>query len=66
MVVARIKNDDIDKDNPSKLRKPRKSWNLSEGSSSFKGLSSAMGSFGKVGGRGSGRIADSNDWVDKP
>ncbi|KAJ8631709.1 hypothetical protein MRB53_025032 [Persea americana] len=66
LVVARIKNDDIDKDNPSKLRKARKSWNLSEGSSSFKGLSSAMGSFGKVGGRSSGRISDSNDWVDKP
>ncbi|XP_073023039.1 putative E3 ubiquitin-protein ligase XBAT31 isoform X1 [Primulina eburnea] len=43
---------------------PRKSWrsrNLSEGSSSFKGIS-----FGKVGGRGSGRILSENEWLDKP
>ncbi|XP_077216235.1 E3 ubiquitin-protein ligase XB3 isoform X2 [Tasmannia lanceolata] len=66
LVVAKIKNDDIDMDNPSKLRKSRRSRNFSEGSSSFKGLS-AMGSFGKVGGRGSGRISNSNDdHIDKP
>ncbi|XP_073141809.1 putative E3 ubiquitin-protein ligase XBAT31 [Henckelia pumila] len=43
---------------------PRKSWrslNLSEGSSSFKGLS-----FGKMGGRGSGRIISENEWLEKP
>ncbi|GFS37888.1 hypothetical protein Acr_00g0054590 [Actinidia rufa] len=56
---------DIDHDiNSSKLRRSRKSRNLSEGSSSFKGLS-AMGSFGKMGGRGSGRIATENELVDK-
>ncbi|XP_068642179.1 putative E3 ubiquitin-protein ligase XBAT31 [Aristolochia californica] len=64
LVVAKIKTDDGEKDNPSKLRKARRSRNFSEGSSSFKGLS-AMGSFGKMGGRGSGRIADSGDCVDK-
>ncbi|XP_042509779.1 putative E3 ubiquitin-protein ligase XBAT31 [Macadamia integrifolia] len=58
---------DMDMDtNCSKIRKSRKSRTFSEGSSSFKGLS-AVGSFGKMGGRGSGRIAaDSSDWVDKP
>lgn len=49
-----------------KLRRARRSRNFGEGSSSFKGLSSAMGSFGKVSGRGSGRIADSSDVPDKP
>ncbi|XP_010937641.1 E3 ubiquitin-protein ligase XB3 [Elaeis guineensis] len=63
LVVAKAK-DEGDKGS-SKLRRSRRSWNFSEGSSSFKGLSSAMGSFGKMG-RGSGRIADSNDMVDKP
>lgn len=37
---------------------------MSEGSSSFKGLS-AVGLFGKMG-RGSGRIAAENEWLDKP
>ncbi|XP_068668047.1 putative E3 ubiquitin-protein ligase XBAT31 [Aristolochia californica] len=65
LVIAKIKTDEGDKDNnPSKLWKWRRSRNFSEGSSSFKGLS-AMGSFGKMGGRGSGRIADSGDCVDK-
>ncbi|KAL5740615.1 hypothetical protein ACOSP7_029500 [Xanthoceras sorbifolium] len=41
---------------PSKPRRSRKSWNSSEGSSSFKGLS-AMGSFVKMGGRISGKVA---------
>lgn len=75
LAVAKIKNcseadqelgdvdlTDIDS---SKLKKSKKSWNLSEGSSSFKGLS-AMGSFGKMGGRSSGRIAAENEWADKP
>ncbi|XP_058109698.1 putative E3 ubiquitin-protein ligase XBAT31 [Magnolia sinica] len=67
LVVAKMKNPDIDKDSSAlKIKKSRKSKNFNEGSSSFKGLSSAMGSFGKVGARGSGRIADSIDWVDKP
>ncbi|CAK9188189.1 unnamed protein product [Ilex paraguariensis] len=45
---------------PSKPRRSRKSFNYSEGSSSFKGLS-AMGSF-KMGGRSSGKV----EGVDKP
>ncbi|KAJ7950345.1 E3 ubiquitin-protein ligase XB3-like [Quillaja saponaria] len=50
---------------PAKPRRSRKS-NFSEGSSSFKGLS-AMGSFGKIGGRSSGKIAaECNEEVDKP
>ncbi|OVA18346.1 zinc finger protein [Macleaya cordata] len=68
LVVAKSKTEtETDKDiNPSKQRKLRKSQNLSEGSSSFKGIS-AMGSFGRMGGRNSGRIAaDNNEWVDKP
>ncbi|KAE8656814.1 E3 ubiquitin-protein ligase XB3 [Hibiscus syriacus] len=36
-----------------------------EGSSSFKSLS-AVGSFSKIGGLGSGRVAAENEWVDKP
>ncbi|XP_010253196.1 PREDICTED: putative E3 ubiquitin-protein ligase XBAT31 [Nelumbo nucifera] len=67
LVVAKVKTEsESDKEiNSSKMRRVRRS-NFSEGSSSFKGLS-AVGSFGKMGGRGSGRIAaDSNDWVDKP
>lgn len=63
LVVAKAK-DEGDKGS-SKLRRSRRSRNFGEGSSSFKGISSAMGSFGKMG-RGSGRIADSNDMVDKP
>nr|DAD38678.1 TPA_asm: hypothetical protein HUJ06_013000 [Nelumbo nucifera] len=68
LVVARVKvESDTDKEmSPSKLRRLRRSRNLSEGSSSFKG-SSAVGSFGKVGGRSSGRVAtESTGWVDKP
>lgn len=49
----------------SKLRRLRRSRNFSEGSSSFKGLS-AVGTLGKMGGRGSGRIATDTEWVDKP
>ncbi|KAE8732394.1 putative E3 ubiquitin-protein ligase XBAT31 [Hibiscus syriacus] len=70
LVVAKIKNgDEADHDirdvSSSKMRKPRKSRNFSEGSSSFKSLS-AVGSFSKIGGRGSGRIAAENEWMDKP
>ncbi|XP_030966385.1 putative E3 ubiquitin-protein ligase XBAT31 [Quercus lobata] len=70
LAVAKMKNyDDTDHDigdfSSSKLRKSRKSRNFSEGSSSFKGLSSAVGTFGKMGGRSSGRIAAENEWVDK-
>ena len=70
LVVAKIKGDgETDQEtgdvSSSKLRKLRKSRNLSEGSSSFKNLSS-VGSFNKMGGRGSGRIAAENEWIDKP
>ncbi|KAL0436822.1 UNVERIFIED_CONTAM: putative E3 ubiquitin-protein ligase XBAT31 [Sesamum radiatum] len=66
LVVAKVRTEnDIDRDINSS--KPRKSWrsrNLSEGSSSFKGLS-AVGSFGKMS-RGSGRIAAESELLDKP
>ncbi|KAJ6309821.1 hypothetical protein OIU76_014710 [Salix suchowensis] len=67
LVVAKIKNcNDADQDfgeiGSPKLRKSRKSRNFSEGSSSFKGLSAT---FGKMGGRGSGRIAAENEWMNK-
>ncbi|XWS74139.1 hypothetical protein CRYUN_Cryun02cG0190000 [Craigia yunnanensis] len=70
LVVAEIKNyDDADHDigdvSSSKLRKLRKSRNFSEGSSSFKSLS-AVGSFSKMGGHGSGRIAAEKELIDKP
>jgi len=60
LVVANVKTDN---EMDSKLRRSKKSRNLSEGSSSFKGLP-AMGTFGKLGGRGSGRVAAENEWVD--
>ncbi|KAJ0796113.1 putative transcription factor C2H2 family [Helianthus annuus] len=44
----------------SKLQKSRKSRNLSEGSSSFRGLS-AVPSFGRMLGRGSGRVSFDRD-----
>ncbi|KAK4719973.1 hypothetical protein R3W88_018311 [Solanum pinnatisectum] len=50
---------------PSKFRKSRRSRNFSGGSSSFKGLS-AVSSFGRMVGRGSGRIAAENEHIDKP
>ncbi|KAF2321912.1 hypothetical protein GH714_004457 [Hevea brasiliensis] len=71
LVVAKVKDcDDADQDigeiGSPKMRKARKSRNFSsEGSSSFKGLS-VMSPFGKMGGRGSGRMAAENEWVDKP
>ncbi|KAG0465179.1 hypothetical protein HPP92_019343 [Vanilla planifolia] len=55
----------VAKSTPS-VAKARRSQNLAEGCSSFKGLPSSMGSFGKVGSRGSGRRAHSSDMVDKP
>ncbi|XP_021720874.1 putative E3 ubiquitin-protein ligase XBAT31 [Chenopodium quinoa] len=62
LVVAKlsIETDDIDLCS-SKSRKSRRSWNLSEGSSSFKGLSA----FGKMSARGSGRIS-ADELIDKP
>lgn len=49
----------------SKFRKHRRSINLGEESSSFMGLST-IGSFGRITGRGSGRIAAENELMDKP
>ncbi|KAL5227058.1 hypothetical protein ABZP36_015323 [Zizania latifolia] len=43
----------------------RRSRRSREGSSSFKGLSSAVGSLSKIG-RGSGRLADGGELMDKP
>ncbi|KAK4441110.1 putative E3 ubiquitin-protein ligase XBAT31 [Sesamum alatum] len=66
LVVAKVTTEN-DTDRDFNSSKPRKSWrsrNLSEGSSSFKGLS-AVGSFGKMG-RGSGRIAAESELLDKP
>uniref|UniRef100_A0A5B7ASL4 RING-type E3 ubiquitin transferase n=1 Tax=Davidia involucrata TaxID=16924 RepID=A0A5B7ASL4_DAVIN len=66
LVVARVKiDDDAECEINSKPRRSNRSRNFSEGSSSFKGLST-VGSFGKMGGRGSGSIAAENEWVDKP
>lgn len=68
LVVAKVKVDkdtdpkDLASSNPRKSRRFR---NYSEGSSSFKSLS-AVGSFGRMGARGSGRVAAENEWVDKP
>ncbi|KAJ9543872.1 hypothetical protein OSB04_023579 [Centaurea solstitialis] len=69
LVVAKVKVNSPDNDldfysspKPPKFRKPR---NLSEGSSSFKGLS-AVPSFGKMVGRGSGRVSADNERIDKP
>ncbi|KAK1322172.1 putative E3 ubiquitin-protein ligase XBAT31 [Acorus calamus] len=61
LVVVKAKDEEKDMENKSKFKRPRRSRNLSEGSSSFKGLSSAIGSFSK---RGSDRLAD--ETVDKP
>lgn len=57
LIVAKIKtgsDTEVDSSPTTKPRRSRKS-NFSEGSSSFKGLS-AMGSFGRIAGRNSGRI----------
>ena len=67
LAVAKTRvTEDVDKDSISRLRKARRSPNFSEGSSSFKGLSSAMGSLGKMAGRGLGKRSDSISLVDKP
>ncbi|KAL9247667.1 hypothetical protein vseg_021075 [Gypsophila vaccaria] len=63
LVVAKLNTEEEDLDmSSSKFRKSRRSWNLSEGSSSFKGISSA---FGKITGRGSGRVGV-DELIDKP
>ncbi|XP_039136672.1 E3 ubiquitin-protein ligase XB3-like [Dioscorea cayenensis subsp. rotundata] len=66
LVVVKTKTlDDGGADTPSRSRRSRRSRNLSEGSNSFKGLST-LGSFTKMTGRGSGLKADSSDTTDKP
>ncbi|KAH0933225.1 hypothetical protein HID58_010342 [Brassica napus] len=77
LVVAQNNNNDksksqyevVDREagdvNSSKLRKHRRSINLGEESSSFMGLSS-IGSFGRITGRSSGRIAADNELMNKP
>lgn len=70
LIVAKVKAEDCTAEqeldvNSPKFRKSRRSWNLTEGSSSFKGLS-AVSTIGKMVGRGSGRIAFENEWIDKP
>ncbi|KAK4760390.1 hypothetical protein SAY87_005283 [Trapa incisa] len=57
---------DVNDISSSKLRRTRRSRNLSEGSCSFRGLSSSVGSLGKHGGFGSGRIAVDDDLTEKP
>ncbi|XP_059300520.1 putative E3 ubiquitin-protein ligase XBAT31 isoform X1 [Lycium ferocissimum] len=65
-VIKLEKDDGTNHDvSSAKLRKSRRSRNFSEGSSSFKGLS-AVSSFGKMVGRGSGRIAAQDEYIDKP
>lgn len=64
LVVARIRTVDCELNSSPRHKKSRWSHNFSEGSSSFKGLSS-VGSFGKMSGRGSGRLVTENEWVDK-
>ncbi|KAK7395326.1 hypothetical protein VNO78_15877 [Psophocarpus tetragonolobus] len=62
LLVAKINNcsDTEVESSPVKPRRSRKS-NFSEGSSSFKSLS-AMGSFGRIAGRNSGKITDEKQW----
>ncbi|XP_062095645.1 putative E3 ubiquitin-protein ligase XBAT31 isoform X2 [Humulus lupulus] len=66
LVVANI-NTNNERDIESSLSKPRRSGsNFSEGSNSFKSLS-AIGSFGRMSGRTSGKVAaESSEDVDKP
>ncbi|XP_031489234.1 E3 ubiquitin-protein ligase XB3-like isoform X1 [Nymphaea colorata] len=65
LVVAKPKIDDGENDGTSKSQRSRQLRSLSEGSSSFKGIS-AVGSFGKTGTLTSGRIADGSELADKP
>ncbi|KAI3819707.1 hypothetical protein L1987_13555 [Smallanthus sonchifolius] len=66
LTVVKIKvkvtraNQELDLYSSPKQRKSRKSLNLSEGSSSFRGLS-AVPSFGRMLGRGSGRVSVDHD-----
>lgn len=67
LVVAKVKVDtDTDpKDLAfSNSRKSRRFRNYSEGSSSYKSLST-VGSFGRMSTRSSGRVAADNEWLDK-
>lgn len=67
LVVVKINtNSDMDLEfSPSQPRTSRKSVSLNEGSSSYKSLSS-LSSFGKMGGRNSGKVAaDCDDRFDK-
>ncbi|KAI7728613.1 hypothetical protein M8C21_002210 [Ambrosia artemisiifolia] len=68
LVVAKVKVNDFDNDldlYPScKLPKLRKARNFSEGSSSFKGIS-GVSSFGKMVGRGSGKVSVDSECIDK-
>ncbi|KMT05262.1 hypothetical protein BVRB_7g174010 [Beta vulgaris subsp. vulgaris] len=61
LIVAKLSTEIDDIDLSSSKRKSRRSWTLSEGSSSFKGLTA----FGKMGARGSGRI-NADELIDKP
>nr|GLL30997.1 putative E3 ubiquitin-protein ligase XBAT31 [Ipomoea trifida] len=62
-----VKGGDNEQDAYSKTTmKARRSRNMNEGSSSFKGLSSGVGSLGRIGGCGLGKIAAENQWIDKP
>ncbi|XP_071686779.1 putative E3 ubiquitin-protein ligase XBAT31 [Rutidosis leptorrhynchoides] len=69
LVVAKVKvnatHNEVDFYSSTKLPKLRKSRHFSEGSSSFKGLSDVP-SFGKMVGRGSGRISADNECIGKP
>ncbi|KAL4558245.1 hypothetical protein LXL04_036443 [Taraxacum kok-saghyz] len=70
LTVVKVKVNTADQDldiynSSPKLRKARKSVNLSEGSSSFRGLSSVP-SFGRMVGRGSGRVSVDITEIDKP
>ncbi|XP_071721432.1 putative E3 ubiquitin-protein ligase XBAT31 [Rutidosis leptorrhynchoides] len=69
LVIAKVKvnaaDNEFDLHSSTKLQKLRKARNFSEGSSSFKGLS-GVPSFGKMVGRGSGRISAENECIDKP
>ncbi|KAL7585404.1 hypothetical protein Lser_V15G42362 [Lactuca serriola] len=68
LTVVKVKlntaDQELDLYSSPKQRKSRKSMNLSEGSSSFRSLS-AVPSFGKIVGRGSGRVSVDIE-IDKP
>eukprot|EP00252_Welwitschia_mirabilis_P020980 TRINITY_DN525_c0_g2_i2.p1 TRINITY_DN525_c0_g2~~TRINITY_DN525_c0_g2_i2.p1 ORF type:complete len:358 (-),score=65.05 TRINITY_DN525_c0_g2_i2:493-1566(-) len=57
------KSNNRDMDSPTSI-KPKQSKSLNEDSSSFRTLS-AKGSFGRMGGKGSGKVTDSSNWVEK-